>query len=103
MSEVLTVKRGDTFKLSCTYLVGGVAAALPPVIRSQIRYQGALVAELTVVVVDAAAGRYNLSFADTSLWPLDSLQQDIQYTTAAGDVMSTDTFYVKVIEDVTHA
>jgi hypothetical protein len=103
MSEVLTVKRGDTFKLSCTYLVDGVAAALPPGIKSQIRYNGVLVAELTATVVDAPTGRYDLSFGDTTEWPVDTLQQDIEYTTSAGDVMSTETFYVRVREDITHA
>ena len=103
MNEPIPHKQGDTFKLSCTYMVDGVAAALPDGIRSQIRYCGVLVVELDVDRVDPPNGRYDLSSSDdTSEWPVDTLDQDIQYTTAAGDVFSTETFSVRVVRDVTH-
>ena len=101
--DAIMFKKGDTFRLSCTYAIDGVPSALPPGIRSQLRSPyGQLVAELSVAVVDAPNGLFDLTAPDTSSWPLDTLSQDIQYTDATGNVASTDTFTIQCVADVTH-
>lgn len=100
---VIYFKRGDTFLLSCAYTVDGVPASLPLNVRAQVRDRaGSLIAELDVLRVDEAQGKYTLGFADTSTWPVDVLQSDIQYTDGSGNVASTDTFLVNLQRDETH-
>lgn len=104
MSGTIQFKRGDTLKLSCTYMLDGVAATTPVGIQSQVRtHAGVLVAELVVSRVDDATGRFDLSCADTTAWPITVLQCDIQYTDANGNIASTDNLAIQVLRDITHA
>lgn len=104
MSGTIQFKRGDTFKLSCTYMLDGVAAVTPTDVKSQVRtHGGTLVAELVVTRIDDTVGRFDLSCADTTAWPVSVLQCDIQYTDANGNIASTDNLAIQVLRDVTHA
>lgn len=95
-------KRGDTFKLSCTYLIDGVPAQLPDNVRSQIRHHGTLICELQVDVVDAPNGQYTLTCADSKNWSVGAVYRcDIEYSSNGGNVASTDTFTIKVVEKET--
>lgn len=99
---MLSFKQGDTFLLSCTYMVDGVPAALPSVVRSQLRdAAGNLIQELTFNP-GADLGTYTLGAtpAETAAWPQGVLNCDIQY----GDDprYSTPTFQVFVAKDITH-
>lgn len=101
-----TFKRGDTFLLTCYYKVNGVAAALPAQITSQLRTPvDVLVADLVVTRVDEAGGIYTLSAlpSATQSWVPRTLNCDIQYIDASGNINSTETFQVNVEADVTHA
>lgn len=99
-------KRGDTFVLD-----GAVSEAGTPIdltnwtIRAQVRMGTQLLAELDIVYVDRAAGAYRILAAPavTSTWPVNKLQADVEYTTATGQVISTETFEVDCQMDVTHA
>ena len=98
-------KRGDTFTLSCTYKVDGVPTQLPAGIRAQLRTASdRLISELTLGIVDAAAGTYTLTdtATDSALWPTATIFGDIQYTDSQGNVSSTDTFQIPVAKDITH-
>lgn len=102
----IALKRGDTLSVAAALAQdsGAPVDLTGYVVRSQVRTpQGALVAELSVVVTDAPLGAYTLAATapETQLWPVGRHACDVQYTSAGGVVSSTATFPVVVSEDVT--
>lgn len=99
-------KRGDTFLLTCTYKVSGVATSVTGfTIRSQIRDRfGHLVATLNASLANQSTnpGVFYLSpaVADTSAWDVGDLSCDIEITNG-GVIRSTITFIVPVVDDIT--
>ena len=96
-------KRGDTFTLTCTYKVDGIATSVSALtIESQIRNQrDTLIQDLTVTKL-VGTGQFTLvaSTADTTEWPVSVLRCDIQFS-EGGVVRSTQTFDISVVEEVT--
>lgn len=101
----LTIKRGDTFLVVCTY----TDPTNTPIditsidIKSQIRNtRGDIVSELQVIKeaqTGATIGKFTLRSA-TDTWPIGEHQWDIQYTDS-GNIQSTDTLTVIVNQDIT--
>jgi hypothetical protein len=100
-------KRGDTFDLS-----GSVAATMDGAAvtdftdwtgRCQVRNgAGVLVEELEFTWLDVTAGLVRVrSAASTDAWPLGPVRTDIQLTSPDGNVVSTDTAVIEVVEDIT--
>lgn len=103
MATVINFKRGDSFILGAQ-ATSGIDSLTGWTIRSQVRNGDTLVAELDVDVTDEAACEYTLSFAgSTSAWPLRRLETDIEYTNPGGQVISTETYYINVLKDVTRS
>ena len=102
MAEAMDFKRGDTFTISAVVTTNGVPENLTGwTIKSQLRDgRGALVAELVTAIEDAVNGVYSLTFADTTGWPITELYGDVEYT-FGGTILSTETFTVNVVEDIT--
>ena len=99
-------KRGDTFVLDGVVSEAGTPIDLTGwIVRAQVRIGAQLLAELDVLYVNRAAGAYRISAvpAVTSAWPVNKLQADVEYTTASGQVVSTETFEVDCQMDVTRA
>lgn len=96
-------KRGDTFSLTCTYKVNGIPTSVSGFdIDSQIRNKrGVLIATLSDIKL-VGTGQFTLTptITDTSDWPIDVLQCDIQLS-ENGTIRSTDTFSIVVIEEIT--
>jgi len=96
-------KRGDTFNLTCTYKVNGVATSVSDIdIDSQIRdNRGALVQDLAVTKL-VGTGEFTLiaTATETAEWPTSVLRCDVQFS-EGGSVRSTQTFDVVVLEDIT--
>lgn len=96
-------KRGDTFSLSCTYKVDGVATSVSSIdIDSQIRdNRDKLIQELTVTKL-IGTGEFTLTSTaeETADWPITTMKCDIQFS-EGGSIRSTQTFDVVIIEDVT--
>lgn len=96
-------KRGDTFTLTCTYKVDGVATSVTALtIDSQIRNQrNQLIQELTVTKL-VGTGQFTLvaSAENTTEWPVSVLRCDIQFSDN-GIVRSTQTFDISVVEEIT--
>ena len=101
-------KRGDTLSLSAVWLDSNndPVDLTGYTVESQVRAVG-FVDDLTVTITDATAGEFVLSATatDTSMWPVTSSQSsrsfcDIQFT-IAGIVVSSETFQVVVVEDIT--
>jgi hypothetical protein len=101
----INFKRGDTFLLRAS-VNDGTEDANPVditgwTIRSQIRDGNTLVDTCTVTITDDAAGEYELLVEDTTEWPTRVLRCDIEYTTDADQITSTETFEICVIRDIT--
>lgn len=93
------IKRGDTFEALCQRVGVDITATT---IRSQIR-AGSWVQDLLVTKTNAATGEYTLSAtaSQSELWPIGLAQWDIEYTDA-GNVRSTETVKLRIVEDITH-
>lgn len=97
-------KVGDTFKLPCKLTKDGADVDLTGwLVKSQLRYVNTLISELTYVVIDALQGLYSLEeLGSTQLWPVGVYTCDIEYTDPTGLIVSTETFTINFIADVTH-
>ena len=100
--STIQLKRGDTFSLTCTYKVDGVAVSLSSTtIRSQVRSGSSLVDSLLVTKL-SSVGVFTLvaTAAQTKLWNVETLECDIEFIN--NDITrSTNTFNIKVERDVT--
>lgn len=100
----IEIKRGDTLSLDVTR----VDAADAPVnltgmtITSQAKITG-FSANLTVTVVNAAAGQLHLSATATATatWPVARLSADVKYDQGAGVIKRSETFILKVVQEIT--
>ncbi|WP_116082140.1 hypothetical protein [Tropicimonas sp. IMCC34011] len=108
MSNIIKHRRGDTFTLACTAYLDDAEETPRPLadvtIRSQVRHASdGTRYDLTVQVVDAAAGTYLITApaVDTEEWRVGPWNCDIEYE-EGGVVNSTETFVVQVEKDVTH-
>lgn len=98
----MTHKRGDTFICQVAVTQDSTPKDLSGwTVRSQVRDNDTLVADLEFSWVDQTAGTYQLRLDDTTAWPTKLLQCDIEYTTDAAQVVSTETFGITCIRDVT--
>lgn len=99
-------KRGDTFVLDGVVSEAGQVLDITGwTVKSQVRLGAQLLAELQVQYTDRPNGKYRL-LADpvvTATWPVNKILADVEYTTAAGQVVSTETFEVDCQMDVTRA
>lgn len=112
---ISTHKRGDTFDYSDQFAmtIDGVAVTdfTGMVGASQLRHAGntalaiapgTLVADLVFTWLDATQGLYRVRHSGaTDAWPFGLLRHDVQLTTAGGDVVSTATELINLVEDVT--
>ena len=101
---MIDIKRGDTFIIQVQVSQDSTGIDIYGwTIKSQIKKGSTLIEELTYTPVDLSTGVYQLSCipTKTALWPVGVLDCDIQYTTTTGQVISTDTFQINVIKDIT--
>ncbi len=104
MATLSSLKRGDTFQIYAQYAADTLLAELKSQIRNPNKKtpeepNGELVSDVTISNGDVA-GKFLLRVADTQLWPLCNLNMDIQRT-VNGDVTSSETLIIPVVEDVT--
>lgn len=100
-------KRGDTFILPlCTFWKNKTTQEKQSLanvtIRSQIRKGSTLVDTLVPTVISEAEGTFSLSeSATTKNWPVAVLDIDIEFTLNTNQIISTTTFQIEVIKDIT--
>ncbi|RRD68675.1 hypothetical protein EII19_00655 [Comamonadaceae bacterium OH2310_COT-174] len=103
--NTIDIKRGSSIHWQCTVQQGGAPLDITGwQIDCQLRAPGgALVQQFAGVVTDALAGQFALraSAAETAAWPLGGLYADIRYTDAAGAVMHSATWPVRVEAAIT--
>lgn len=95
METLNKIKRGDTFE----YLAEWDGAQLSE-LKSQVRSAtGSLISDV-LIEETGTTGTFRFSVADTSKWPISTLQTDIQRT-VNGNVQSSETMLIPVERDVT--
>lgn len=99
----ISTKRGDSFVLQCTCSINAVAQDITNwTITSKVRHISSnFVDELVVTKTDAVNGIYQLKKQDTTLWPVKTLLCDIQMVLPSGQIISTETFELIIVADVT--
>lgn len=103
----ISFKRGDSFILQNTVKIDNVVQDITGwQIESKIRQGSTFVDTLTVTKIDAINGVYQIKKTDTTAWPAStapkSLLMDIQYTLPSGQVVSTETFEIACVIDITY-
>ena len=94
----ITVKKGDTLFLQCSVASNSLPQSLQNwQIKSTVKIGPRPVTNLTVT---KTSDSFTLQ-GSTASWPIGVLQCDIQYTTDAGIVISTETFNITTVQDVT--
>jgi hypothetical protein len=99
-------KRGDTLFIQCTRVdASGSALSLSGVTVTSEMVQCAVRVDLTATIVDASTGRFNLALSSTETETLATgvWLTDVQFRDLAGNVVSSDTYAILVVEDVTGA
>lgn len=104
MSSV-THKQGDTFEWIVTLTDDQLPVDITSWgIRAQIRNNDTLVATLTITKTDPTNGVFTASAtaAQTDTWAAGSHRCDIEFTDDNSVVLSTNTFEVNILEDISH-
>lgn len=105
----IEIKIGDSIKWDCTYTdPQGTAIDLTDyTIRSQARLQNTDDAPIFdvsigngITITDAVNGKFQILILDTTAYTDNVFNVDIEYT-KAGEVISTETFYLDMIKAVT--
>lgn len=100
----IEIKRGDLLSLDVvrTDVNGAPVNLTGMTITSQARITG-FSANLTVTVINAAAGQLRLSAAAaaTALWPVALLSVDLKYDAGGGNIRRSKTFGLRVVKEVT--
>lgn len=99
----ITHKRGDTLEWVITLTDNEVAVDITSwTIRSQIRQGSTLTQALTITKTNAANGIFNITAtaAQTSSWSVGSHSVDIEFSDASSVVFSTETFTLRLLEDI---
>lgn len=106
--SVLSIKRGDSFKLVATYTdeLGQPIDLTPYTITSQIRTPAYQIVSTLVTTKStqsgATLGQYILDTqSGTGTWPVGDLLWDIQYDNGISTI-STDTMNITILKDVTY-
>lgn len=103
MRSIGTLKQGDTFKFYATLTSAGEPlTGATESLKSQVRgNDDYLMAELTITET-ATSGQYELKYTgSTQNWSEGTCLIDIQRTDS-GVVVSSETFSLTVVRDVTH-
>lgn len=101
----ITHKQGDTLDWTVTLEEDRAVVDLTGwSIRAHIRTGDTLVGALTVVLTDAVNGVFSLvaTATQTDSWAAGTHNVDIEFTDDTGDVFSTNTFQLTIVEDVSH-
>jgi len=101
----ITHKRGDTLEWVVTLTQDGSVVNISDwTITSQIRQDTTLIASLTVTKTDSANGVFSLTAtaASTASWSLGTHSVDIEFINDSGFVVSSQTFTLQLVRDITY-
>lgn len=101
----ITHKRGDTLEWVVTLTQDGSAVDISQwTITSQIRQDTTLIASLTVTKTESTSGVFSLTAtaASTASWSLGTHSVDIEFIDQNGFVVSSQTFTLQLVRDITY-
>ena len=101
----VTHKQGDTLEWVITLTENESTVDITDwSIRAHIRQNDTLISALVVTLTDSPNGVFVLSAtaAQTDTWSAGSHSCDIEFTDSSGEVFSTETFGVSILEDISH-
>lgn len=101
----ITHKRGDTLEWVVTLTQDGSIVNISDwTITSQIRQDTTLIASLTVTKTDSTNGVFSLTAtaASTASWSLGTHSVDIEFINDSGFVVSSQTFTLQLVRDITY-
>jgi hypothetical protein len=101
----ITHKRGDTLEWVVTLTQDGSVVNISDwTITSQIRQDTTLIASLTVTKTDSTNGVFSLTAtaASTASWSLGTHSVDIEFINDSGFVVSSQTFTLQLVRDITY-
>jgi menaquinone-dependent protoporphyrinogen IX oxidase len=101
----ITHKQGDTLEWVITLTESGASVDITDwSIRAHIRQNDTLISALTVVLTNSPNGVFSLNAtaAQTDTWSAGTHSCDIEFTDSSGEVFSTETFSVTILEDISH-
>lgn len=107
-NHMQTHKRGDTFDVSGVVTLTDNGTPLTDMTgwtgASQLKSTtNGVIASLVFTWQDAAQRLCRITApSGTSGWPIGVVQMDIQFTSPAGDKVSTQTQQIQIVEGVTH-
>ena len=107
MASTIKHKRGDTIDWTGFYKINNVPINLTNIdISCQFRKaDGTLLfsPEITKLNQITDTGKYTIKVPAHTVrdFPVEKLKSDIQYTDSSGNVTSTETFFINILEDVT--
>jgi len=104
MAEI-THKKGDTLEWVITLTENAVAVDITNfTIKAQIRQTSTLIATLTSTITDATNGIFSLTATATATasWTTGTHSCDVEFTDDNSEVFSTETFKLKLIDDITY-
>ena len=94
----IKVKKGDTLYLQCRVHIDEVLQSISDwEIKSAVKFGPRVIDNLSIT----KSSDYFTMQSPTDGWPIGKLQCDIQYTTNNDVIISTETFIIDVIRDVT--
>lgn len=101
----ITHKRGDTLEWVVTLTQDGTVVDISSwTITSQIRQDTTLIASLTVTKTDSSNGVFSLTAtaSATATWSLGTHSVDIEFIDGSGFVVSSQTFTLQLVKDITY-
>lgn len=101
----VTHKQGDSFEWVITLTDNFLPVDITGYgIRAQIRAGDTLVANLTITKTNSSGGVFTASATpvQTDSWAAGTHRCDIEFTDDLGEVFSTETFDVTILEDISH-
>lgn len=106
MTKTLSFKRGDTFQIDGTRTnKEGSSVSLSGVTVVSVMKRKDTEISLTTEVISEADGTFRLTLpaTTTNTLELGNWLSDVEYQAQDGSVVSTETYVIKVLEDVTNA
>ena len=101
----LTCKRGDTLDIAGQHTdIAGNPASLTGTTVASAMQLGAVRVVMLVTVIDAAQGTFTLGLTpiETAALSVGLWLSDVEFTNSSGAVVSTETFLISIVEDITN-
>lgn len=98
---MISLKRGDTFSINLQFEDAAHVAVQPDTVSCHLRDSELALIEVLTLTPTGETGEYTLSSPDTTAWPVEDLQMDLEVV-VNGIIVSSSTQTVRVKQDITY-